>query len=181
MNEKNSLNSKIEQLKTENEDLDQLVTSLTTQLKDDSKEKLSNEQISVKSIELEQALKEIKKIKLENETLNFKIESYENKSSILEKEIDNYQNQNLSSEKRYKEDLFNYKNKFENTQNELQTVLNENATLKFEAEKQKQIIKSLDSDKTSDQVLIDQIDSIQNKYIEKEVKHINLIFLEKTN
>lgn len=121
-------------------------------------------------ISINQKDSQIKESKAEINSLNNTINLLEEKVKILSFEKDGQIQNLMDSEKKLKDSIILYKQKLEEKDSYMQSVLDEKEKLKFECEKLKFDIKNAEKSKTNDEDLINQINQIQIRAAEKERK-----------
>ncbi len=121
-------------------------------------------------ISLTQKDSQLKESKAEINSLTSTVNLLEEKLKILGFEKDGQIQNLMQSEKTLKDSIILYKQKLEETDKYMQSVLDEKEKLKFDCEKLKSEIKNAERSKTNDEDLINQISQIQIKAVEKERK-----------
>lgn len=115
---------------------------------------------------------QIKNLKHENEIIAKKIELFEEKIKALTSEKDNIMENYSNSERKFKQDSINFKNKIEDKDIIIQSLMDEKEALRYENEKAKSELKNFEKNKSNDREFFDQIQLIQQKAQEREKKLI---------
>ncbi len=174
-NEKNLLEDKIKFLNNLQSELDTTIHKLeeenfylknnqTTTIEEISKE------INFKQKDLESKDEVIKDYISEIEKLKRKVDEYKEKTGILEEDIEKIKERYLSSERKFKDDIINMRDLISKKDEDLQSTANERERLKYENEKIKLELKSLEQTKNHDEIFLSQIEEMQKKFSEKETK-----------
>lgn len=113
---------------------------------------------------------QIKENKAEINNLTNQINSLGEKLRVMNMEKDGHIQNLFDSERKLKDNIIMYKQKMEEKENFIQSILDEKEKLKFDNEKLKSEIKSFEKNKSYDEELINQISLIQSRAAEKERK-----------
>jgi chromosome segregation ATPase len=110
----------------------------------------------------------IKEKSQEINKLQFTIEKLEEKLKFFEMDKESQQERFSISEKKYKEDIINFRQLLSQKDQDLQTLSNEKESIRFENEKLKQELRKLEECKSNDEFFFNQIQDMQSKFAEKE-------------
>lgn len=129
-----------------------------------------NQEISLKLKDLESKNEIIKEKSNELSALQKRFSELEEKFKFNEIEKDSNRERFAINEKKYKEDIINMREILSQKDQELQELYNEKENLKYENDKTKLEIKNLMESKSNDEIFIHQIQELQSKFSEKEMK-----------